>query len=128
MAALLSSPSGPVHRALASDVNRLRNVAVRECPVDKGGLRSSHIITTRRVGDHTVWSVGTRKSYAAAVHEGSRAHVIERRGPFRNPAGRVRTLRFTGRSGAPVFRRLVHHPGYRGNPWLRRSLLIVFGR
>lgn len=50
--------------------------------------------------------------YAAAVHEGTRPHVIRaRNGQY---------LKFPGRNG-PVFARSVNHPGTRPRPFLRNA-------
>lgn len=50
--------------------------------------------------------------YAAAVHDGTRPHVIHaRNGTY---------LKFPGRNG-PVFARSVNHPGTRPRPFLRNA-------
>ncbi|TWH37024.1 hypothetical protein L612_008600000020 [Rhodococcus rhodochrous J38] len=50
--------------------------------------------------------------YAAAVHDGTRPHVIRaRNGQY---------LKFPGRNG-PVFARSVNHPGTRPRPFLRNA-------
>lgn len=61
-------------------------------------------------------SVHARTEYAAAVHEGSRPHVIRPR--------RAKALRFDV-GGRTVYARLVRHPGTRARPFLRNAGMRV---
>lgn len=123
--AWLLGPSGPVVRDLSRRAQRITGRAKELAPVDTGRLRAS--IDWRLLHDAgvPVARVGTNVAYARAVHNGTRPHIIERRGPMFNAAGRVRTLRFPAGRGAKVyvFRRRVHHPGTTGRPFLRDALV-----
>lgn len=55
--------------------------------------------------------VGFRANYAAAVHDGSKAHIIE---------PRFKKALFWKGLGHPVMR--VNHPGYKGNPFLKKGV------
>lgn len=56
--------------------------------------------------------------HTVLVHNGSRAHLIRPR--------RARYLRFQI-GGRVVYTKLVRHPGYRGNPFLRDALILSAG-
>lgn len=72
---LLNSPQGPLVQEMLRAGNRVRNEALPLIPVDEGRLRADlHVeIQTDERGNTSVW-VGSRLTYAAAVHNGSRPH------------------------------------------------------
>lgn len=84
-------------------------------PVDTGRLRSS--IKMRIVGGRA--EIYTDVSYAEAVHNGARPHIIRPR--------RRQALRFVA-GGRVVFARQVNHPGTRARPFLVRALREVARR
>lgn len=114
--------SEPFARDLMVRGQRVSGLAKDLCPVDTGRLRSS--IDHRLVMEDQGLAVyiGTDVWYARMVHGGTRAHIIERRGPLLNSSGRVRTLRFRGSGGGFVFVRMVHHPGTTGVRFLELAL------
>jgi hypothetical protein len=136
---------GPVGRDLGRRTLTVEFVSRRTAPVGEGrapdrwqagypagGLKRSvhsEVITRRGnlVGIITADAVRPRsirrESYAAAVHEGSRADypIVPRRSP-------KRWLRWPGADGQDVFRRRVIHPGIRrGQPWMRDALEAARG-
>jgi hypothetical protein len=124
---LLRGPRGDVAQDVVRRGNNVLNLARRLCNVDQGGMRASLEMIVTQDSDGIVVRVGSRKTYAAPVNNGSRPHWIERTGPLLNAAGRVRTLRFESppRSGNAVYRRKVYHPGYAGSHFLERSLVAA---
>lgn len=94
-------PAGRLRKSIHSDVITRRGNLVGVIEAD-----------ARRPGETT--------SYAASVHEGSRAHVILPR--------RKRWLRWPGPGGVDTFSRGVAHPGTRRpQPFLRDSLEAARG-
>jgi hypothetical protein len=98
------------------------NQAIIDCPVDTGNLRAHHRMRVKETSLEVRGEVYNDANYAALVHDGSKAHIIRGR-RMRRPTKKrkykgVKTLRFTV-GGQVVFRRLVHHPGSKGRPWLR---------
>lgn len=85
-------------------------------PVRTGNLRASQRMVMRVTRTAVIGQVETRVKYAHYVHDGTRPHIIRAR--------RVSTLRFIWH-GQVVFRRLVHHPGFKGRPFLRTALFEV---
>ncbi len=61
--------------------------------------------------------VAAHTPYAAYVELGTRPHVIMPRNAL--------ALRWYDGGGFPVFARIVHHPGTRPEPYLRRALLTA---
>jgi hypothetical protein len=96
-------------RALMERVVRQgQRIAMHESPRKRGTLRRSHATRVEQGGDRGV--IGTNLKYAKAVHEGYPAFTIR-------PA-RKKALFWKG-ARHPV--RSVRHPGYKGNPWLKRT-------
>lgn len=97
---------------------RIANQARQDVPVKTGHLgRSVREGAIRFVGSLTVeGSVEATASYAAAVHEGARPHVIR---PHTASA-----LRFEI-GGRTVFAKMVRHPGMKARPFLRNAALRV---
>ncbi|QPX62138.1 hypothetical protein PBI_INDLOVU_23 [Mycobacterium phage Indlovu] len=98
------------HRSLT---RRIANQARADVPVRTGNLG-------RTIGEmpqtyrpfHVGGGVEATADYAAAVHEGSRPHLIRAR--------RAEALRFFWH-GREVFRKSVWHPGTRSRPFLRNA-------
>jgi hypothetical protein len=84
------------------------SIAMREVRVKTGTLRRSHARKVEAGGNRGI--VGTNLKYARPLHEGYGPHVI-----------RPKTAKALYWKGArhPVKR--VRHPGWRGDPWLRRT-------
>ena len=89
------------------------------CPVDTGRLRASGSMRIAERGSAVVGQVEYTASYAAAVHNGTRPHVIVPR--------RGRYLRFQV-GGRTVYARRVQHPGTPARPYLATALVEVAGR
>ncbi len=136
------SQYGPVGKDTQRRTTLVAAVARRTAPVGQGrpadqwtrgyppgGLkRSIHSTVTNATGElvGTVTADAVRPgqydgtSYAAAVHEGARAHPIL---PVRR-----KWLRWPGPGGgADVFSRGVTHRATRGQPWMRDSLEAARG-
>jgi hypothetical protein len=105
-------------RAALPEVTKItRRVLTRAkilAPVRTGRLRSSGRMDIKITNVGPSGSVTFPVSYAQFVHEGTRAHIIR--------AKKKKVLKFKGRSGAFVFRKVVHHPGTRARPFLQRAL------
>lgn len=89
------------------------------CPVDTGRLRASGSMRIAERGSSVVGQVEYTANYAAAVHNGTRPHVIVPR--------RGRYLRFQV-GGRTVYARRVQHPGTPARPYLATALVEVAGR
>ena len=89
------------------------------CPVDTGRLRASGSMRIAERGSAVVGQVEYTANYAAAVHNGTRPHVIVPR--------RGRYLRFQV-GGRTVYARRVQHPGTPARPYLATALVEVAGR
>ncbi|AQT78325.1 hypothetical protein B1R94_02345 [Mycolicibacterium litorale] len=108
-------------RRMASLQRRIANQARQDVPVKTGNLgRSIREGEIRFVGPAVVQgSVEATAPYAAAVHEGSRAHVIRPR--------TAKALRFEI-GGRTVFAKMVRHPGVKARPFLRNAALRVIAQ
>lgn len=82
------------------------------CPVDTGRLRAAGRIKLKELSRGPVAVVEYPVSYAAAVHDGTRPHIIRAR--------RGKALRFMV-DGQFVFATAVRHPGTQPAPFLRRA-------
>lgn len=89
------------------------------CPVDTGRLRASGSMRIAERGSAVVGQVEYTANYAAAVHNGTRPHVIVPR--------RGRYLRFQV-GDRTVYARRVQHPGTPARPYLATALVEVAGR
>lgn len=89
------------------------------CPVDTGRLRASGSMRIAERGSAVVGQVEYTANYAAAVHNGTRPHIIVPR--------RGRYLRFQV-GGRTVYARRVQHPGTPARPYLATALVEVAGR
>ncbi|MFU8873232.1 hypothetical protein [Micromonospora sp. SL4-19] len=111
---LLTGSTGQVVSFIRSVARKVRTRAVLKCPVDTGRLRAAHREEVGVRAGQVYGFVENDVEYAAAVHDGTGAHVIRPR-----RAGGM--LRFeTG--GQVVFTSLVNHPGTRAQPWLREAM------
>src|SRR5690554_6340338 len=89
------------------------------CPVDTGRLRASGSMRIAERGSSVVGQVEYTANYAAAVHNGTRPHVIVPR--------RGRSLRFQV-GDRTVYARRVNHPGTPARPYLATARVEVAGR
>lgn len=80
----------------------------REAPVKRGTLRRSITSRVERGGDRGV--IGTNLSYARAVNDGSRPHIIKPK--------RAKALFWQG-ARHPI--KVVNHPGTRANDFVGRT-------
>lgn len=111
-----------VARASVTDTaRRVLNRADVLTPVDTGNLRAHNQMRILTVGKIVQGEVFNETSYAASVHNGSKAHteVITPK--------RAKALRFVAADGTVVFARrvTVTVPARRGRPWLTRALTEV---
>lgn len=106
---------------MSSLTRRIANQARADVPVRTGNLgRSIREDPINFVGPFRVESgVTAHADYAAAVHEGTRPHVIRPR--------RAKALAFDI-GGRKVFATEVHHPGTRPRPFLRNAAERVIGQ
>lgn len=93
--------------AIRKTIFYIEGKAMRRVPVRTGILRSSRY----RNFSPLRGEFGFNADYAAAVHNGSKAHIIKARG-----GGAL----FWKGARHPV--RQVNHPGYKGNPFLRNAV------
>lgn len=123
---LLHARGGPVGRTMAiigASVTRdAKAIASRELSsgtslsTGRSSLRyrDSFSTTTVRMPGGLRTRVSNRAPHAGYLEKGTRPHLIlPRRGQF---------LRFTGKSGAIVFARVVHHPGTKPYRIMERAL------
>lgn len=96
--------------------DNLLEIANGEVPEKSGDLKRSGKVVRRVYG----FSVQYTMPYAAAVHDGSKRHIIEAK------AGKM--LKFIGKDGQTVYRKRVNHPGNKKNPWLWRAAMIKRAR
>lgn len=121
---LLRGPQGPVANRMKEVATEITGVAKVLCPRKTRELTKSigWVIQQESVG--LVAYVGTNKSYAIYVHQGTKAHRIQ--------AKEKRALAFVW-AGAPagkqgkVVRKSVYHPGFKGNPFLTNAAKQVLG-
>lgn len=113
----LFSTNGQVGQFVTKATRRILARAKVNCPVDTGRLRNSG---TSRItvanGKRVSAEVSFNANYAAAVHNGTRPHVIRPR--------RAKVLAF--RVGSKrVFATKVNHPGTKARPFLADALKQV---
>ncbi len=123
-----------VSRAIQGSLNKVRSTAIREAPVGKGdnagALRKS--IQPYKMETKLRGMVEVTAPYAEAVHEGSRPHEIRpktkkalafevggHRGYVVSSSGKSY---YKKQSGSSVVVKHVHHPGYKGNPFMTRAV------
>lgn len=102
-----------LNTAIEKILLKLENSAKRNAPVNKqsggGNLRQS--IRSQMTGPAR-GIVEATADYAAAVHEGTRPHLIK-----------VKTKKvLANRRSGEVFGRVVRHPGTKANPFLQNAI------
>lgn len=100
-------------KAVQKSAFQVESFAKREAPVNKGpggGNLRQNIRTN--ITDKLSATVSSEAPYSAAVHEGTRPHLI------RPVNAKVLANPRTGE----FFGRLVHHPGTRANPFMARAI------
>lgn len=95
-----------------SMTRRVLNRSAILCPVDSGRLRASGRMKLRETGRGPTGTVEYPVKYAAAVHDGSKAHIIRAR--------KKKALAFKYK-GQNVVVKSVRHPGTAGRPFLRMA-------
>lgn len=107
-----------LRRTHASLTRKIATQAKQDVPVRTGHLgRSIREDPQRFVGPfHVTGGVTAHARYAAAVHQGSRPHLIRPR--------RAKALHFFV-GGREVFTKLVRHPGVRARPFLLGAAVRV---
>jgi hypothetical protein len=95
------------------DLNRRAKAVQREAKIlvgKKTGRLASRITLTSRAAPPYWWfKVEGNTTYALMHHRGTKPHIIEGSLSFRS-------------GGRLIHTRIVHHPGTRGNPFLREAL------
>jgi hypothetical protein len=123
-----------VSKAIQGSLNRVRSTAIREAPVGKGdnagALRKS--IQPYKMETKLRGMVEVTAPYAEAVHQGSRPHEIKPKTKkalaFEVGGFRGYVMSSSGKSyyqnkrGESVVVKHVHHPGYRGDPFMIRAI------
>ncbi|MCD2263672.1 hypothetical protein K3888_13280 [Dietzia aurantiaca] len=116
----LTGPQSQMVRLLRDTTRQTVNTAKLRAPVDTGQLRNAHRAEDVRVVGMTArTAVVADKNYAAAVHDGSRPHLIR-------PKNK-KSLAFKV-GGKTVFAQQVKHPGAKPRPWLLNATREAAGR
>lgn len=102
-----------INGAIKRILTKLESTTKKEAPVNKrsggGNLRQS--ITTKMTGLAS-GVLQVKANYAAAVHEGTRPHII-----------RIREKRvLADKRAGQIFGTVVQHPGTRANPFIQRAI------
>lgn len=106
---LSSAIKDAAFKALYIGAEGIMTKAIDAAPIRTGTLRRSHTVTPQR--SRMAVSISANTPYAEPVHEGY--------GPFEIVPRAKKALYWKG-AKYPVKR--VHHPGYGGNPWLKRTV------
>lgn len=97
-------------------------ISTERANIEKGTLRGS--IQADKQSDHQ-WIVGTNLEYAPYVHDGTPPHEIKAKsGKALGPITITGSYLGVSKSGKAFFK-VVHHPGYKGNPFFDDSLEII---
>lgn len=115
----LHSPSGPVHRAVASKVRKTEAIAVATAPVNLGRLKGQRKSGVNDEGNRLVGFVSFTVNYALYVHEGT--GIYGPKGAPIKPKTK-RFLRFKLPDGTIVYAKSVK--GMPGRPFLVEALVI----
>lgn len=116
----LADVGGPIHThfvvtLVKVDAKSKLEMSGQMVHVRTGNLRSSQTPPrVLRLGGRIVGTLENTASYALAVHDGTKPHDIAARN--------AKALRFIGSDGQPTFRAVVHHPGTKPRPFLRKPL------
>lgn len=95
--------------ALVDGAEGLLTKIIDDTPYKSGTLRRSQIVTPNRSRKSVILSANT--PYARPLHEGY--------GPFEIRPATKKALYWKG-AKHPVKR--IRHPGYKGNPWMKRTV------
>lgn len=107
---VLTGPQSEAMQRIVRAQRRTINTAKIKAPVDTGIMRNAHRAEPIRIEGTMIRSAITvQTDYAAAVHDGSKPHLIKPR--------TKRALSWKG-AGGRAFATVVHHPGARPRPWL----------
>lgn len=106
-------------RLVTDTTRRVFNRAIVLTPVDTGNLRAQNNMRVQRTATGALGEVFNDTTYAAAVHNGSKAYTIRPK--------RKKALRWVGKGGEVVFAKSARHKATRGRPWLTRALTEVAG-
>lgn len=106
------------YRLVTDTTRRVFNRANVLTPVDTGRLRAGNQSRIRRTSLVVTGEVFNHTSYAAPVHDGSKAYTIRPK--------RKKVLRFVV-GGEVVFAAYARMPARRGRPWIRRALREIAG-
>ena len=112
--ALLAIAAGYVSPHVAETTRIILNRARVRAPVRTGNLRALLTMRMRATRTLVIGTVESRAKYTIFVHDATRPHIIRAR--------HARFLRFEAPPGVVRFRKMVRHPGTRGNPFLRDSM------
>lgn len=116
----LTGPQSQMVRLLRETARQTSNAAKLRSPVDTGQMRTAHRVEDVKVtGMSARTAVVVEKDYAAAVHDGSKPHIIR-------PKNKKALAFKIG--GATVFAQKVKHPGAPARPWLLNAARDVAGR
>ena len=112
----LAGSAGAAVRIVRQTADETKSLAMQSAPVDKGGLRGSHVTSPVVVtGDSVVGGVEAQTKYAMFVHDGTKPHVIVPRNK------KVLAWVPRGSGQVTVFASKVNHPGTTAQPWLAKS-------
>lgn len=121
---MTQSWDGPTGKYIATRAERVAAFARATAGVRSGALKSSIGTFYGHRGNELEARVGAnvqagdgRRGYSYWHHEGTLPHVIK--------AKKAKSLHFF-MAGEEMFRKSVHHPGFRGNPYLTNHLKEVF--
>ena len=110
---LLGANGGPGARLLQRKAERVAALA-RVYSASHGSIPEGIIVGP--TVDKSVKVISTNP-HTILVHNGSRPHII-RPIPSRRPGGYLRFVQ----NGRVRYAKIVHHPGYRGDPFLTKAL------
>jgi len=106
-------------RRVVDVTRKVLNQATVDCPVDTGNLRVHHRQRIVELAGRVVGTVYNDAVYAAAVHDGSRQHMVR---PVR-----AKVLAFDGDDGT-AFAAWANIPAREGRPWLTKAASKVAAR
>jgi hypothetical protein len=112
--AVAASQAAPL---VADTTREILNAARIRANVRTGNMRASLSMTMRVQRTAVIGEVGTKVKYAIWVHDGTSPHLIKAHGGG--------FLKFTVPPGVVLYRRVVRHPGYKGNPFLRQPMAEI---
>ena len=117
---LLATAASMVAPLVADTTREVMNAARVRANVRTGNMRAGISMTMRARPHSVTGTVESKAEYSIYVHDCSSPHLI------RAKAGGH--LRFTVPPGVVLYRKVVRHPGYKGNPFLRQPLAEIAPR